>query len=216
MIIDKHKCIFIHIPKCAGVSIEYALTNRLYNEVDREREILKQHATAAQVKKYYCSDDDWNNYFKFAIIRNPFDRLLSAFNYLLVIGLIHDGYKEKYISNWQNRKTINYILFKSFILKGKSSIYEKIMNRYKYGYNHIKPITEYLFNDGKLMVDFIGRFENLQNDWDVICERIGTKINLPRMNVFTHKNYKECYDEEMIEIVKNRYKNDLELFGYDF
>jgi len=74
-----------------------------------------------------------------------------------------------------------------------------------------------LNDDGKLFVDFIGRYENLQQDFGKVCDNIG----LPRQvllhtNKTRHRPYWDCYDENTKNIVATKYKKDIEYFGYEF
>ena len=66
------------------------------------------------------------------------------------------------------------------------------------------------------MVDFIGRFERLADDFHLICSRIGVSASLPKENVSRVKPYQEYYSEETKELVRRTFEPDISLFKYDF
>lgn len=162
-----------------------------------------QHATAQQIKKYYVSKKRWDNYFKFAIVRNPFNRVSSSYNWLCKSFKLPKSKAQ----------------FKDFILK--EGAFKELLNpdasfKDENRYHHVMPAVDYLFENGNLLVDFVGRLENLKDDWEFICEKLDMKIELPHLNNLEHKPYQDYYDEKTRKIVTETYKEDLKTFGYEF
>jgi hypothetical protein len=100
--------------------------------------------------------------------------------------------------------------FKEFILKRAEFINE--VNTEKLGQHFWITNT-----DGNLLVDFIGKFENLQTDFDIICDKIGvSRQELPHENKSDREHYSEYYDDETRSIVAELYAKDIEYFNYKF
>ena len=200
MINHKDKFIFIHIPKCAGTSIERSLFGEAYVEWDPEKKIWKQHATAVQIREYYCKN--YNNYYSFTFVRNPWDKLVSDYFWMQRNLKIKDSFK-------------NFLL-----LKGKFNDprlkYPPKSRRTRY--DHIMPQCDFLLDDkDEPAVRFVGRFENIQSDFNTVCEEIGIQQRqLPHKNKTKHKHYTEYYDDETRQIVAEKYAKDIERFGYKF
>jgi chondroitin 4-sulfotransferase 11 len=193
MISHEHKCIFIHIPKTAGTSI-----NKMLNlEPDYEKRRINGHGGMAYHRKYFKK-----GYFSFSFCRNPWDRLFSAYFYLSSEKCLNWP-----VSNTRIHSTIKkYRDFKTFV-----NHIDESMNDKHFQHQH-SFIQHPVYN-----IDFIGRFENLQEDFNTICDKIGIpQQELPHKNKTKHKHYTEYYDDETRQIVTEKYAKDIEYFGYEF
>ena len=72
-------------------------------------------------------------------------------------------------------------------------------------------------DDDKLLVDFVGKLENIESDWKIVADRIGVSDKLPHINKSKqNKHYTEYYTTELRDLIARRYEKDIELFGYKF
>lgn len=150
------------------------------------------HMGKRQKKKFgFCEKQ--LQYFKFAFVRNPWDRMVSAY-----------FYAKEYLGLSMGR-------FDEFIKEKAWDEYGEAIDP------HWEPQHEFIrFND-RFIVDFIGRFENLDADFTEACHQIGIKpCQLPHVNATQHADYKEYYTDELRQIVAEKYAKDIELFGYEF
>jgi hypothetical protein len=69
---------------------------------------------------------------------------------------------------------------------------------------------------GNIIVDYVGRFESLSDDFDIVCSTLGITATLERHNTSKHRDYRSYYDEETKQMVANHWKEDIERFGYTF
>lgn len=165
-------------------------------------------STSRIVKKYNnelptCLHESVTNYskefrdscFVFSFVRNPHDRLLSAHKYLA------GGYGN--LGDVEFGKTLSSD-FKYFV---------KHQLKNNMNWLHFRPMKFWLNDD----IDFIGKTENYEHDFNTICDKIGIpKQKLPHLNKSKHKNYTEYYDDETRQIVAEIYEDDIESFGYKF
>ena len=212
MISNKYKCIYVHIPKSAGNSIEYALGH------DRNRKDILDinektytdisHNTAAKIKKHHTNEEQWNNYFKFAIVRNPFDRIVSSYNFLCKITKT---------SNLRDSVPFKDFVFRKGIFK--NDFHPSIIIKKNNKYRQIMPSHQYVYDENNnLLVDYVGKFENLKEEWDFICKQLKVELELGHYNKCNRDNehYRDYYDEETKVFVTEACKKDLEIFGYEF
>lgn len=188
------KAIFVHIPKTAGIS----LVKTIYGDnIERGG-----HRKFTHISK--LMPGSMNDFFTFTIVRNPWDRLYSAYKFMMNGGINqHDenAFKlhlssinsfEEFVMNWLSEDNLKHII-------------------------HFYPQSWFLKNNsGNIELDFIGRFEHLSSDFTEIAKKIGVDSKLKHLNKGKNGSYKTVYTQEMKEKVTMIYKEDIERFNYTF
>jgi hypothetical protein len=243
MICNEYKCLFVHIPKTGGQSVEHVFVDLLGLSWKRRSKLLLlanknplkgpprlAHLSAQEYLTHdYITSELFDSYFKFSFVRNPWDRLVSEYNY-------------RYVNTYD---------FKTWLLREfpepKDDCYKKSLGYY----NHVIPQYDFLYDtDDNMLVDFIGKFENFQQDFDHVCSKINLpKTTLPFKNAslsssknstkftdrflkslritkpqqnsslkhnFDKKKYTEYYDDETKDFVSLKYQKDIDSFDYEF
>ncbi len=225
MISHKYKFIHIHIPKCAGTSIEKAFghfdghvgrngqdhrTIRMIQQpwfnrnsissISNLKELLRR-AKHKMIKNTNpknhekVTSEQFENYFKFTVVRNPFTRVFSWYN-----SVINDPFLLNYFKISKNIEFNDYLkkfLSKSYMLRQQVCWLKN-------------------FN-GKINLDYIGKFEDL----DIVFKKISSQLSIKNLD-FPHEkkskkiDYKMYFNDESIDIVTKYYKDDLETFNYKF
>jgi len=191
MINHKHKFVFIHIPKTGGTSIESLFINNAHI-----KDVAGKHNMVSDIGSEFLK-----KYFTFTFVRNPWDRMVSYYNFRLKRSFEMYNHGDS---------------FKEWIRFLCSDEVQKIK---AYHFNlAIKSQYEFLVSkSNEISVDFIGRFENLQQDFCIVCDKIGIpQQKLPHVNKTKHKHYTEYYDDETKQIVAEKFAKDIESFGYEF
>lgn len=173
MVNDEYEFIFIHINKTGGSSIEKVFD---YDGIKHE------HASqlAARV------GEKWDRYFKFAIIRNPWDRLVSEYFFRVNKGSVSQGVG---FCEW----------VQIMHSKHKATTYAA------------GPQSKWIRD-----MDFVGRFETLQESFDYVCEMVGyPKTKLPHVNSTRHKHYSTYYDDETRKLVEEWHRPDLDNYYFE-
>jgi hypothetical protein len=201
MINHKYKCIFIHIPKCGGSSIENAIDGRDWWHINKPINIkCEKHFSAEKCKQQYSKY--WEEYTKFTMVRNPYSLQVSWYFFKNIYN--HKMSFKEYVKNEKINRISRYS--GKFLDKKWNKIMPDLLTSY-----------EYISTNGAIELDFIGKIENLQEDFDIICDKIGIPHQqLPHKNKTKHKHYTEYYDDETKQMVAERYAKDIEYFGYEF
>ncbi|EHM3142219.1 sulfotransferase family 2 domain-containing protein, partial [Campylobacter coli] len=192
---DKYKCIFIHVPKVAGSSIE-----RVIYQTDKW---LVGHVKASDYTKF--DKDKFDSYFSFGFVRNPYDRVVSAYHYL------KNDSPDPCDIKW-GRLHINNLTFEEFILSLQDEEFkEEILSK-----NHFSFQYKYLCDKSmNILVNFIGKFEKLDNDFKKILNILRRKDSLVHINKSKHLNYRDYYNSQTYKIIREIYRDDFEIFDYD-
>lgn len=218
----EHRAIFVHIPKCGGSSIERALgmhgdyrvedRHRLYGRATSEDFCAiagsvnyLQHLDITRVRQALSLTGvvptDVARWRTFAFVRNPFDRLVSAWA---------GGDPDLRACARLQGIELRGLPFARFV---DATI--------TLDHPHVTPQASFICTpDGSRLVDFVGRFERLTEDFDRVCEllelpRVG-RPRLPHMHRSRHAHFRDLYDLRSRTLVMRRYRLDFEAFGYDF
>ena len=207
---DQYQCIFVHIPKCAGTSIEFVLGMHGENTEVGIKPFdsnnydggnlfgkIQQHYTVSQIKAV-IDCNRFNCYYKFSFTRNPWDRLVSF--------VAWRGAK------WAREEALQNTEFRPFVLD--------MHKRWKRGESlgRLEPQVSYLTDpNGRLLVDFLGKVECIERDWDTVRASLGQGLpDLPERMRSTHAHYSSYYDNELRDICSEIYAEDVNQFGYTF
>jgi chondroitin 4-sulfotransferase 11 len=219
MISHKHKFIFLEYSKTGTTTIEEGLEKYCETKTNHKTDSFYwKHARPKTIKELFEKEnkkDEWKNYFKFTFTRNPFDRMVSLWNYM---HKSLEMYKNKCEEEGLDWKPDHYHWIENCQkVTSKCKTFKEYVKYTAYGSLGINSVFAYAFDEDEKFVDFIGRFENLQEDFDIVCDKIGIpQQQLPHKNKTKHKHYTVYYDDETREIVAKKYAKDIEHFGYKF
>ena len=200
-----HRYIFVAIPKTGTHAVRRALRKHMGARDMEQVGLFVQsrlpvpelarlehgHITLQQLQPF-MKPGDFDAFFKFAFVRNPFDRFVSYCAFRTREEGEFDRDPQKVMREFLEAPPHDHILFQPqhLMLTGTG---------------------------GELLADHVGRFEEMQQSYDSVCERIGIpKAALERVNTSRRRDYREYYDQSLIDGVAGLYARDLELFGYEF
>jgi hypothetical protein len=186
------KAIFVHITKSAGTSVALSLFDA-----------LPYHYTAWQYRVIF-GRKAFDHYFKFTFVRNPWDRLYSAYNYL------KNGGWDENDRRWAEQHWAGIDSFEQFVLEWLTP--ERLNSHL-----HLRPQHYFLLDwRGKVLVDYLGYFETINDDFAAIASRVKPAATLEHTNASPRGGYQEAYSQKAKEKVAALYKRDIDLFGYQF
>lgn len=188
------RLIFIHIQKTGGSSIEHVLRqldpgigSHLYED--------RRHIPASEFSRM-VPREVWEGSFKFAFVRNPWDRLVS-WHCMCV--------QNPPANSFTQAVQARHVDFADFLRDTEDPLLERTRR------NQIDFLTD---ESGQSLVDFVGRYERLEEDF----ARLGLAgaPALPRLNSTRRRDYRLYYTDELREIVAERFARDCAHFGYSF
>jgi hypothetical protein len=204
LISERHNFLFVHVQKTAGTSLTtllqpYALqpsqsrVNKLASDFGLVRDWRKAHFRKhANLRKAQAliPAPAYAGLFKFGFVRNPWERLVSWYQYVQKTPSHEDCRPGEAFADFATR----------FLDKPRRAQWWMIEN-----------------NSGELGLDFIGRFENLNDDIAQICQQIGIEPKtLPHRNKMAEKDYRTYYDDTLAQTVQNTWQREISVFGYRF
>ncbi len=204
----KHKFIFIHVYKVAGSSIREALAPygyephklllyRLLTKLGIEASLpyykykyFHEHSPAQTIREG-LPGEVYEKFYKFAFVRNPWDWQVSLYHFM-----------RQNLSHFQH-DLIKQMNFDEYIEWRVS--------------NNFKLQKEFITDDnGQIIVDFVGKYENLSEDFQHICRILKIDVFLPHINKSKHKDYRSYYNPRTRQMIEEHFQEDIELFGYTF
>jgi len=214
MISHTKKCLFVHIPKTAGTSIEKLLQGDNYTE-----------GWSSHNKLYeYENENGYDSYYKFTFVRNPWERILSVYNYYREGGNEKDLFRNpKKIINFAIKKlTTKKVLdfeiskklpkdfdaFCDFFIKNKQDFF---------GRNVLDSQLSFIQINNEIAVDFIGKFESINHDIEVIKTKLNISFDLEHKRKTLKKcHYSNYYNDFTKKIIADAFAEEIDFFEYKF
>ena len=206
IISHQHQFIFFAVPKTGTHSIRQALRPHLGADDEEQVRLFEQHSfsnpelkavghghlSVAQVKPV-LGEDIFEGYFKFAFVRNPWDRFVSFC---------------AFISRATGQFEQNPHGFMVQMIHSPPPLQQMLY----------QPQSALLIDaDGRLAMDFVGHVETMERDYKSICERLKLQSEpLQQVNRSRHRPYVDYYTPQLRDLIATRYRQDIEMFGYRF
>jgi hypothetical protein len=213
MISHEHKCIFVEVPKTGSTSIREIIgaPPKAHLNICQIRYNMQHYWThyggfknnllasfyllLSEQKRFEIGERQFNEYFKFGFVRNPWDRVVSLY------------FRKQSV---QKSDEMTFDAFVEWIKYSSSTCVHPVP--------HTNQLDWFVDPHGNVLVDFIGRFENLQDDWATVAEKLGLPGKLPHVNANpdARKPYTEYYTKKTRELIEYKFRVDIDYFGYQF
>ena len=181
-----NRCIFVHINKTGGSSVETAL-GMPFGHVTA-REFIAQLGWS-----------EWDSAFRFSFVRNPWDKVVSHYHYRVMTNQTDLARSPLGFSAWVERA------------------YGAQDPRYYDTPKMFMPQLDWLKDDdGNVSMDYVGRFENLQNDFRTLCEKLDVAADLPHLKASKRGHYHDYFTKKASGIIGNWFAEDIDYFNYDY
>jgi len=204
---DRHRFIFIHVPKSAGTSMMRALqelpgNNRRWSAVSNHEPIRDFHVHWPGRRSLLdrILHRSPVGYLTFAFVRNPWDRLASLYRYLTERKRRKPG-----VSGLTS--------FADFLDQAAQGV------AWINGLHSFRNQVDFFRDaEGRMAIDFVGHYEHLADDVMALADRLGVPIRLPHLNQSSHagRDYRRDYSDRLAEFVRERFTRDVDQFGYEF
>ena len=212
MISHKYKCIFVEVPKTGSTSIRAVLGKPLTPHLNlwENKRLMQRYWTQrggrknrlleclylmlSKERRMQIGQRQFDNYFKFGFVRNPWDRVVSLY---------------ERTEAQQMRNEMTFSQFVEWIDYSSSTCIHSSPHRYQ--------LDWFVDPNGKILADFIGRFETIDEDWAYVAKKLGISATLPHTRPsFRTRHYAEYYTPQTCEMIAQKFKVDIEHFGYEF
>jgi Sulfotransferase family len=184
---DAHRFVFAHVPKTGGISVRAALEPFADGQSAVLRETTHETLPALLARAPHLA-----GHFKFAFVRNPWDRLVS----------FHVYAREKLKPTYPQMRHVDFTGMLRQLDADAAWMRDLFATRPQHA--HVAG------------ADFVGRFEDIDSDFGRVCARLNIAASLPKKNASQHGPYAGYYDDWSRGFVAARYRADIEQFGYAF
>ena len=207
-VLDALKLVYLSVPKAACSSIKAALAKAGGIVVANNQSVHSHPQMRIQEGRLNAAQ---SGFYKFSFVRNPFERLVSC--YREKIMFIPSPEHPKPLYEYYFFSLPAHISFAEFAER-VAQIPDPLAD------NHFKSQLALLYSEGELQVDYVGKMEDLNNEWKRIAEEYQFDPNLVPSNVTKsrqgcHSDYRLYYTEALAKLVRERYRQDVEVFGYE-
>ncbi len=204
IVAENPRFVFVHVFKTGGTSIKRVLRRYAMKPGQEFANFFLKRVGIRQFGPVYYPDHltanelvdqigkpGFDSYYSFGFVRNPWDWEVSTYKYILK--------STKHLNHETVRSLNGFGEYLRWRCDGRFQLQQ-----------------DFLYHEGKQLVDFVGRFENLNEDFQAICGKLSVRHQLPALNRTGGAPYQSFYTDELVELVRYTYQSDIDEFGYRF